>query len=76
MDKVARVEDTRDEFQRARARLTKIGKVVCDRASRIMVDATILIDDVMEVIQSPVQEEDQEDDPEEDPEEEVPPDSP
>ena len=73
---VATAEVTHDEFQRVRARLTRIGEEVRDRAFEIMADATMLIDEVMEVVQSPVQEEDPEEDLEEDPEEEVPPDSP
>ena len=73
--KMATAEVTCDEFQRVRARLFRIGEEVRDRASGIMADATMLIDEVMEVVQSPVQE-DTEEDPEEDPEEKVPPDSP
>nr|XP_027122247.1 uncharacterized protein LOC113739210 [Coffea arabica] len=72
---VTTVEVTHDEFQRVRARLTRIGEEIRDRPFRIMADATILIDEVMEVVQSPVQE-GAEEDPEENPEEEVPPDSP
>ncbi|XP_071928118.1 uncharacterized protein [Coffea arabica] len=53
---VATAEVTRNKFQRLRARLTRIGEEICDRASRIMADATMLIDEVMEVVQSPVQE--------------------
>ena len=76
---VATVEVTHDEFQKARARPTRIGEEVRDRASEIMADATMLFDVVMEAVQSPVQEgveEDPEENLEEDPEEEVPPDSP
>ena len=72
VDEVARAEATRDDLQRARAQLTRIGEEVRDRAFGIMADATMLIDEVMEVVQNPIQEKD----PEEDPEEEVPPDSP
>ena len=69
---VATVEVIRDELQKVRVRLTRIGEEIHDRAFGIMADATMLIDEVMEVVQNPVQEED----PEEDPEKEVPPDSP
>ena len=69
---MARAEGTRDKLQRVRTRLTMIGEEVRDRASGILADATMLIDEVMEVVQNPVQEEPSE----EDPEEEVLPDSP
>ena len=71
-DEVARAEGARDEVQRAKARLTRIGEEVRDRAAGILADTTMRIDEVMNVVQSPAQEED----PEEDPEEEIPPDSP
>ena len=80
MDEIARAKAAHDELQRARTRLTRIGEEVRDRVFGILVDTTMLIDEVMEVVQSPVQEgieeEPFEEDPEEDPEEEVPPDSP
>ena len=80
VDEIARAEAARDEFQRVRARLTRIGEKVRDRASGILANTTMLIDEMMDVMQSPVQEgtkgEPFEEDPEEDPKEEVPPDSP
>ena len=62
----------REELQSTRARLTSLREEVRDRASGILADATRLVDEVMDVVQSPEEEED----PEEDPEEEIPPDSP
>ena len=56
--------------------MTRIGEEVRDRASGILADATMLIDEVMEVVQSPVQEGTEEEPFEEDPEEVVPPNSP
>ena len=56
VDEMDRAEAARDEIQRARAQLTRIGEEVQDRASGILADATMLIDEVMEVVQSPVQE--------------------
>ena len=77
---MARAEVARDELQRVRARLTRIGEEIQDRASGILADTTMLIDEVMDVVQRPIQddteEEPFEEDPEEDPEEKVPPDSP
>ena len=72
VDEIVWAEAARDELQRARARLTRIGEEVRDRATGILADTTMLIDEMMDVVQSPAQEED----PEEDPEEEIPPDSP
>ena len=65
---VGTAEVTRDELQRARARLTRLGEELRDRASGILADTGRLVDEVMDIIQSPDQEED--------PEEEIPPDSP
>ena len=69
---VATAAVTREELQRTRARLTRLGEEVRDRASGILADATEMIDRVSDIVQSPVQGEDLE----EDPEEEIPPDSP
>ena len=80
MNELVRAEAARDELQRARARLTRIREVVRDRTSGILTDTTMLIDDVMDVVQSPVQEgteeEPFEEDPEKNSEEEVLSDSP
>ena len=65
---VATAAVTREELQRTRARLTRLGEEVRDRVSGILADATRLVDEVMDVVQSPDQEED--------PEEEIPPGSP
>ena len=71
VDERARAEAARDEVRRVRARLTRIVKEVRDRASGILADTSMLIDEVMDTVRSPVQE-----GTEEDPEEEVPPNSP
>ena len=63
---------TREELQRTRARLTRLGKEVRDQASGILTDATMIIEGGTDIVQSPVREED----PEKDPEEEIPPCSP
>ena len=58
--------------QRSRARLTRLGEEVHDRASEILADATMMIEGVTDIVQIPVQEEN----PEEDPEDEITPGSP
>ena len=75
VNEMARTEAARDEVRRVRARLTRIVEEVRDRASGILADTSMLIDEVMDTVQSLVPE-GTEEDPEEDPEEEVPPDSP
>ena len=50
VDEMARAEATHDEIQRARARLTRIGEEIRDRASGILAEAIMLIDEVMEVV--------------------------
>nr|XP_027066234.1 uncharacterized protein LOC113692084 [Coffea arabica] len=55
VDEMAWAETARDKLQRARARLTRICEEVRDRASGILADTTMLIDEVMDVMQSPVQ---------------------
>ncbi|XP_071917060.1 uncharacterized protein [Coffea arabica] len=47
VDEMARTETARDELQRARARLTRIGEEVRNRAAGILADTTMLIDEVM-----------------------------
>ena len=47
VDEMARAEAARDELQRARARLTRIGEEVRNRAAGILADTTMLIDEVM-----------------------------
>ena len=49
---MAWAEAARDEVQRARARLTRIGEEVRDRVSGILADTTMSIDEVMEVVQN------------------------
>ena len=71
VDERARAEAARDKVRRVRTRLTRIVEKVQNRASGILVDTCMLIDEVMDTVRSPVQE-----GTEEDPEEEVPPDSP
>ena len=68
MGGVARVESACDELQRVRARLIRIGEDVRDQTAGILADTTMLIDEVMDGVQSPTQEED--------PEEKIPPDDP
>ena len=60
-----------EEFRDTRARLTRLGRDVRNRAFEILTDATRLVENATEVIPDA-----EEEDPEEDPEEEVPPDSP
>nr|XP_027101081.1 uncharacterized protein LOC113720405 [Coffea arabica]XP_027117500.1 uncharacterized protein LOC113734925 [Coffea arabica] len=69
---VATAAVTREELQRTRARLTRLGEEVRDRVSEILADATKMIDGVMDIIQSPNQEED----PEKELKEEIPPSHP
>ena len=69
---VATAEVTREELQRTMARLTRLGEEVRDRDSGILTDTGRLVDEVMDLIQSP----DPEEDSEEDPEEKIPPGSP
>ena len=77
VDEVARTEAAHDEIRRVRARLTRIVEEVWDRASGILADTSMLIDEVIDTIQSPTLEGTPEkENPEEHPEEEVPPDSP
>ena len=59
---------TREELQRTRTRLTRLGEEVHDRAFGILADTIEMIDGVMDIVQSPDQEED--------PDEEIPPCSP
>ena len=68
VNEMTKAEVARDELQRVRARLTRIGEEVRDGAFEILAGTSMLIDDIMDVVQSPVQEED--------PEEEIPPGSP
>ena len=77
VDEMARAEAARDEVRRVRARLTRIVEEVRDRASGILADTSMLIDEVMDIVQNPAPKgTPKEEDPEEDPKEEVPPDSP
>ena len=69
---VATAAVVREELQSTRARLTRLGEEVRDRASKILTDATEMIEGVSDIVQSSVQGEDLE----EDPEEEIPPGSP
>ena len=62
----------REELQSTRARPTSLRGEVLDRAPRILTDATRLVDEAIDIVQSSEEEED----PEEDPEEEIPPGSP
>ena len=65
---VAMVKVTHDAFQRTRAQLTRLDKRVRNRASGILIDTNMLVDEVMDIIQSSALEED--------PEEEIPPSRP
>ena len=73
---VATAEVTHDEIQRTRARFIRLGEEIRDRASGVLADTTMLIEEMMEVVQNPAQEEDPKEDPEEDPEKEISPGSP
>ena len=65
---VATAKVTREELQRARARLIRLGEEIRDRDSGILADTGRLVDAVMDIIQSPDQEKDLE--------EEIPPSNP
>ena len=68
---VATAEVIRDEIQRTRARLTRLGEEIRDQVSGILSDTSMLVDGVVDIIQNSTQEEDPEEDLEEDPEEEI-----
>ena len=52
VDEMARTEAARNELQRVRARLTRIGKKIRDWASGILIDTTTLIEEVIEAFDS------------------------
>ena len=52
VDETARTEAARNELQKARARLTRIGEEVRDWVSGILIDTTTLIEKVIEAFDS------------------------
>ena len=75
VNEIARTEAARDEVWRVRGQLTRIVEEVRDRVSGILAGTSMLIDEVMDTVQSLVPE-GTEEDPEENSKEEIPPDSP
>ena len=75
VNEIARTEAARDEVWRVRGQLTRIVEEVRDRVSGILAGTSMLIDEVIDTVQSLVPE-GTEEDPEENSKEEIPPDSP
>ena len=72
IDERTRAETASIEFQRTTARLTRVVEEVGDRAAGILADTTMLIEEVIDAVESPVCEGTPKEEPfEEDPEEEV-----
>ena len=77
IDERTGAEAAYDEFQRTRVRLVGIVEEVRDRAVGILTDTTMLIEEMIDAIESPIHEGTPEEEPfEEDPEEGVLPDGP
>ena len=72
IDERVRVEAAHDQVQRTRARLVRVVEEVKDRAAGILTNTTMLIDEVVNGVESSALEGTEEEEPfEEDPEEEV-----
>ena len=72
IDEWTRAEAASNEFQRTRARLARVVKEVRDRAVGILADTTMLIEEVIDAVESSVHEGTPEEEPfDEDPEEDV-----